>query len=234
MRNDACVNEHDSTTGDENRATLAGLRTDYHRGGLLEADLERDPLRQFARWMTDARQLHSEGRDEPHAMTLSTADSSGAPSSRTVLLKGLDERGFVWFTNYASQKGRELGENPRASLNFRWGGLERQVTAAGRVERVDADESDEYFNSRPIGSRISAIISAQSTVISSRDEIEQRAQALADGPVSAIIRPEGWGGFRLVPVSIEFWQGRPSRLHDRLRFRRLSEHAPWILERLAP
>ena len=151
-----------------------------------------------------------------------------------MLLKGLDDRGFTWFTNYQSRKGRELTENPRAALNFRWGSLERQVTVIGMVERVTEEESSAYFDSRPVGSRIGAIVSAQSTVLSSRAEMESTAAELAAGPVAGLARPTHWGGFRLIPGSIEFWQGRSSRLHDRLRYRLHATTGEWIRERLAP
>ena len=165
-------------------------------------------------------------------MTLATADARGRASARTVLLKGFDAEGFVWFTNYESRKGRELASNPWAALNFRWGALERQVSVGGSVAKIDPNESDAYFASRPIGSQIGAIVSAQSAVIDGREAIEHAAATLQSGPASAIVRPSHWGGYRLRPDEIEFWQGRPSRLHDRLRFRRSDDS--WILERLSP
>ena len=213
---------------------LADLRNTYSRSELRDDGIDADPLVQFERWFEEARAAHRPGFDEPHAMTLATADASGAPSARTVLLKDVDADGFGWFTNYASRKGRELSENPRAALNFRWGSLERQVTVIGDVGRMTAEASDAYFASRPLASRIGAIVSAQSSVIESRDSLERAAQALEAGPAEAIIRPTNWGGFRLTPRSIEFWQGRPSRLHDRLRYRRADPSSPWIIERLAP
>ena len=214
-------------------AVLAELRIDYRLGELREGDLSDDPLAEFAGWLDRARDAHVPGTDEPHAMTLATADSSGHPSARTVLLKGVDARGFTWFTNYASRKGRELAQNPYAALNFRWGSLERQVVVMGPVTRVSDSESDEYFYSRPLGSRIGAIVSAQSTVVV-REELEAAAEALAKLPDAEIRRPAHWGGFRLTPMTIEFWQGRSSRLHDRIRFQRNDADSPWVKERLAP
>ena len=172
---------------------------------------------------------------EPEAMTLSTATPDGRPSARIVLLRGFDARGFCFFTNYESHKGRELADNPHAAITFHWAELERQVRIEGRVERTTAAESDAYFHSRPSASRIGAWSSPQSRVIASRAELETLvARYAAEHPdESAIPRPPHWGGFRLVPERIEFWQGRPSRLHDRLRFRR-DASGPWITERLAP
>jgi pyridoxamine 5'-phosphate oxidase len=226
----------DGGPGADRAAALAALRMEYRVGSLDATDLGEDPIAAFSEWLDAARAAHAPGTDEPHAMSLATADADGAPSVRTVLLKGVDERGFVWFTNYSSRKGGELSANPRAALNFRWGALERQVCVTGTVVRVDEAESDEYFRSRPVGSRIGAIVSAQSSVIADRDTLERAAQALASVPPEELERPAHWGGFRLVPTTIEFWQGRPSRLHDRIRFRRASASAPagWIVERLSP
>jgi pyridoxamine 5'-phosphate oxidase len=213
---------------------LADLRMEYRHATLDVGDLDPNPIGQFQAWMVAAREVFTAGQDEPHAMTLCTASASGEPSARTVLLKDVDDRGFTWFTNYESRKGRELTENPHAALNFRWGSLERQVTVLGTVTRVSDDESIRYFDSRPIGSRIGAIVSAQSKVILSRDELETAAAQLAAGPAETIVRPRYWGGFRLNPASIEFWQGRPSRLHDRFRYRRDQPTTAWIIERLSP
>jgi pyridoxamine 5'-phosphate oxidase len=210
---------------------VADMRQDYRVGELLEADLAENPFIQFDRWFADA--WANRQADEPHAMTLATSDAQGIPSARTVLLKGFDERGFSWFTNYESRKGRELTQNPNAALVFRWATLERQVIICGPVTRVDGAESDEYFNSRPAGSRIGAIVSAQSTVLTSRADLDTRAEELRSSGID-LVRPHYWGGFRLAPITVEFWQGRPSRLHDRLRFRRADASATnWTVERLS-
>ncbi|MCW2543977.1 MAG: pyridoxamine 5-phosphate oxidase [Frankiales bacterium] len=207
---------------------LPSLRRDYIDAGLSEADLAPTWPEQFRTWFHDAVHLR-----EPNAMVLSTADAAGEVSSRTVLLKGFDERGFVFFTNHTSRKGRSLAEHPGASLLFPWIDLERQVVVTGSVQPVSQEETDAYFRSRPRGAQVAAWASRQSSVVRSRDELEQRFAELtarfegADVPV-----PEFWGGLRLVPDSVEFWQGRPSRLHDRLRFRR--EGRDWLVERLSP
>ncbi|MFM9197137.1 MAG: pyridoxamine 5'-phosphate oxidase [Planctomycetia bacterium] len=214
----------------ETRATHA--RKEYEQAALDEDGVDRDPVRQFAAWYDAAV---AAGVPEPEAMTLSTAAPDGRPSARIVLLRGFDARGFCFFTNYASRKGRELAENPHAALTFHWATLERQVRIEGRVERTAAAESDAYFTSRPSSSRIGAWSSPQSEVIPDRDTLERLFERFrTEHPDDAAIpRPAHWGGFRLVPERIEFWQGRPSRLHDRLRFRR-DASGGWLLERLAP
>lgn len=198
--------------------------------GLRRAGLPDEPVELFARWYARARAIE---RTSPDAMALATADADGRPSARMVLLKGFDQEGFRFFTNYESRKGRELQDNPFAALVFFWHECSRQVRIEGRCERLPADESDAYFASRPAGSRIGAIASNQSRVLKDRQELERAVEALqsrfGDGPVP---RPEYWGGFLLRPEVLEFWQSGPNRLHDRFRYTR--EKAGWKIERLAP
>lgn len=210
---------------------LADLRTEYMQRGLDEGQMEADPIRQFQIWFDAAV---AAGHPEPNAMAVATATLEGAPSARMTLLKGLDERGFVFYTNYESRKGGELAANPRAALIFFWVLLERQVRVEGRVERVTGAESDTYFHSRPVGSQLGAAASPQSQVIGGRAELEQAYRALEETYAGREVpRPPHWGGFRVLPHVIEFWQGRPSRLHDRLRYSRAPD-GDWRIERLAP
>lgn len=209
---------------------LAALRHDYVAQGLRRADLDPDPVRQFMKWFDAA--AAAQIRDV-NAMSLATVAPDGAPDARIVLLKGVSERGFVFFTNYESEKGRHLAANPQVALNIFWTQLERQVRIRGRAEMSTAAESDDYFHSRPLGSQLGAWASPQSEVIAHRSVLEQEltrvTQRFADGKVP---RPPHWGGYCVVPEMIEFWQGRANRLHDRFRYRR--EDSAWKIERLAP
>lgn len=207
------------------------MRSEYARAALAEADVDADPVVQFGRWFEQAEEA---GLLEPTAMTLATATPDGRPSARMVLLRGFDQRGFVFYSNYDSRKGAELAANPLAALVFWWGELERQVRVEGRVERTSRQESEAYFRSRPPGSQLSAAASPQSQVIDGRAELEQRvARLAASHPDGHIPLPPFWGGYRVVPEVVEFWQGRPHRLHDRLRYTRQPD-GTWRIERLSP
>jgi pyridoxamine 5'-phosphate oxidase len=210
--------------------SLADLRRDYSLAGLLEKDLAKEPFRQFEKWFQEAEAAKV---PEPNAMVCSLATKDGRPSSRIVLLKGLDGRGFVFFSNYESRKGRELSENPRASLLFPWISMERQVVVEGVVTKLTREESDAYFHSRPRGSQLGAWVSQQSSIVPSRTHLDEALKQVEqkyagkEGPM-----PPYWGGYRVAPETVEFWQGRRNRLHDRLRYRR--DKNEWVTERLAP
>jgi pyridoxamine 5'-phosphate oxidase len=213
-----------------NKMNLADIRTDYTKHGLLEKDLAADPFTQFGRWFDQALNANI---DEPNAMTLATASLDGQPSARVVLLKGFDQNGFVFYSNYESRKGRELDQNNKAALLFFWSSLERQIRIEGVIEKVSVEESKQYFDSRPEGSRIGAWSSRQSASISSRDILEENfnkfSQSFAQQDIPL---PPYWGGYRLKPHVFEFWQGRESRLHDRLRYRFADDR--WHIDRLSP
>lgn len=208
---------------------LSGLRMEYAQAELDANAVAANPVEQFERWFEQAMsaRLH-----EPYAMTLATADATGRPRARIVLLRGYDDQGFVFFTNYLSRKGLSIAENPQASLLFYWGELERQILIEGSIAPVSAAESDHYFNQRPASSRIGAWASEQSTIIADRSVLELRQAEFSAKFGDAVPRPAHWGGYRLKPASMEFWQGRPSRLHDRLEYQRTD--TGWQIVRLAP
>lgn len=211
---------------------LAGLRREYETQGLRRAEMHHDPFEQFATWFSTAV---NSGLPDANAISLATANADSAPSARVVLLKGFDERGFVFFTNYESQKGRELAANPQAAFAVYWVQLERQIRVAGRVEKTSREESISYFEGRPRGSKLGAWVSHQSEVIDARRILDARLAEMTErfSGQEEIGLPPHWGGYRIVPGTIEFWQGRQNRLHDRFRYRR-SEDDSWTLERLAP
>ena len=212
---------------------IADLRQEYMRAGLSEAAADPDPIRQFERWFEDALRARL---PLPNAMTLATVSHAGAPSARVVLLKGVEQGGFAFYTNYLSRKGRELEARPAACLVFLWSELERQVRVEGSVEKVTAGESDDYFASRPLGARLSAWASAQSRSVHSREILEKAMAEARSRYADSPPRPPHWGGYRVRPQAIEFWQGREDRLHDRLLYRRADrpEQAAWQIERLSP
>jgi pyridoxamine 5'-phosphate oxidase len=209
---------------------VADVRREFTREGLRRRDLDPDPVAQFLKWMEQAREAHP---GDFTSMVLATADREGRPSARVVLLKGCDERGFLFFSHYTGRKGRELSENPRAALVFYWPALDRQVRVEGTVERSAPEDSDAYFQSRPLGSRLSAFVSHQSEPVAGREELERAVEEALERFGEAVPRPDSWGGFLVVPEEIELWQGRESRLHDRFRYRRHAEDG-WTIDRLSP
>lgn len=211
--------------------SIADIRKEYKLQTLSEEDVHTDPFMQFDKWWNEAL---TASIDEVNAMTLATASADGLPSARIVLLKSYDSNGFVFFTNYESFKGKQMDENPRACLVFFWKELERQIRITGLVRKISAEASDTYFNSRPIGSQIGALVSPQSQVVQSRDWLMNREfELLKKFEGKPVSRPANWGGYCVQPVTIEFWQGRANRLHDRIQFG-LQENGKWTIERLAP
>lgn len=208
--------------------SLSDIRREYRGQPLSEVDSEADPFAQFTRWFEQVRTLEADAT----TMTLATANRDGRPSARMVLLKAYDGRGFVFYTNYRSRKGHDIGENRFASLLFYWATLERQVRIEGSIDAVSDAESDAYFATRPLESRWSAVASPQSDVIESREDLESLVAAVKAQYGEEVPRPSWWGGYRLIPTVVEFWQGRPNRLHDRLRYRKRGD--VWLRERLAP
>jgi len=210
--------------------SISDLRQDYRLHGLHETEIDPDPIKQFELWFAQAQ---AAGGVEPNAMTVATASADGEPSARIVLLKGLDDRGFVFYTNYESAKGRDLAENARAALLFYWPQLERQVRVSGNVTKITREESERYFHSRPLGSQIGAAASHQSEILDDREALEAEFARLEEVYKGRNVPlPDFWGGYRVSPDWIEFWQGRPSRLHDRLRY--LREGDEWRVVRLSP
>jgi len=210
--------------------SIADLRKSYNLAGLRRTDLEANPIRQFQKWLQQAIEAQLL---EPNAMTLATTDKNGRPSGRIVLLKGLDERGFVFYTSYESRKARELEENPNAAIVFYWAELERQARVTGAASRIPRAESEAYFKTRPRGHQLGAWVSAQSEVIARRAVLEDRLKQFEQKYPNAVPLPPFWGGYVLAPVEIEFWQGRPNRLHDRFRYTKRAD-GNWLIERLAP
>lgn len=211
---------------------ISDIRLSYERAVLDEADVAHDPFVQFARWLDEAIGAEIV---EPNAMTVATVGIDGQPSARIVLLRGYDERGLVFFTNYESQKGHEIATTPRAALLFFWGPLERQIRIEGPVERLSAADSNAYFEKRPRGHRLSAWASPQSSKVASRAELDGRMSAFDEQFAGVDVpRPDYWGGFRVKPLRFEYWQGRRNRVHDRIVYRRIAIGTPWTIERLAP
>lgn len=212
--------------------SLAALREEYHAGGLDERFCETNPIVQFERWMKDAQAADLK---EPNAMTVATSTAAGRPSARIVLLKEVSDLGFVFYTNYTSRKAQDFETNPFAALTFYWAELERQVRVEGRVERVPRAQSEAYFRSRPLGSRLGAWASHQSAVLAAREQLDRKLEELKDqfGETGDVPVPEFWGGYCVLPEMMEFWQGRPNRLHDRLRYRK-QEDQTWRIDRLYP
>lgn len=213
-----------------NKETLENLRQDYRSAQLNDNDINNSPFKQFDKWFSEALTAEI---FEPNAMTLATADRSGKPNARIVLLKGFDENGFSFYTNYLSQKGKEIKKNPQACLVFFWGELERQVRIEGKIEKLSKEASEKYFHSRPVGSQIGAIVSPQSQIITDRTVLENKVEELtAQYEGKTIPKPAHWGGYILKPTAIEFWQGRTSRLHDRIKYDLIN--GKWQTNRLAP